>query len=74
MGIGYDTDNVIILASLTYPKGEQEFGGGTILGAATNYMVIISRTMEYTGTPFSYDNNGESIMVPFTFQDQVYGV
>lgn len=61
MGYGYDTDNVLMLASLTYPKGQPEFGGITVLGAATNYMTIISRTFDNTGLPFS-------------FQDKMYGV
>lgn len=46
LGLGYDTDNIIMLASLTYPKGEREFGGATVLGAATNYMVVISRSID----------------------------
>lgn len=58
---GYDTDHIIMLSSLTYPKGEVEFGGATILGAATNYMVVVSRTMDSVGTPFTY-------------ADKIYGV
>ena len=58
---GYDTDNIITLLSLTYPKGEPEFGGATILGAATNYMVVSSRTYDQVGSPF-------------TFEDRLYGV
>ena len=61
IGYGYDTDNVLMLASLTYPKGQPEFGGITVLGAATNYMTIISRTFDNTGLPFS-------------FQDKMYAV
>lgn len=61
IGYGYDTDHTIILGSLTYPKGEPEFGGVTVLGAATNYQVIVSRSMDQTG-------------VPLTYSDKVYGV
>ena len=61
IGFGYDESNVIVLGIITYPKGEPEMGGSSVLGAPTSYMIVASRTLTFTGTPFSY-------------QDKVYGV
>ena len=59
-GEGYDSDNIIQIATITIPRGEKELGGGVTLGEPWTYQAVISRSLTGAGTPF-------------TFIDRIYG-
>jgi hypothetical protein len=50
---GYDDSNIIQFATITNARGEKEFGQPDILGQATTYQIIISRSISRSSTPFS---------------------
>lgn len=53
---GYDENNVIQFATLTFARGEKEFGQPDTLGRATTYQVVVSRKYGTEASPFSlYD-------------------
>ena len=60
VGPGLDDNNLLILMTLTLPKGAKDIKNSMILGNATTYQVIISRVIGAT-------------LKPFTVQDYYYG-
>ena len=53
---GYDSNNVIQLATMTLRRGEKELGGVVTLGEPTTYATVISRSLFNTSSPFTYED------------------